>query len=119
MLRQRQAGDSASAGLVCACCGKIHGRTSGGFFGQWHKCRKCRAIFCDWCGDCLWRPGWFVASGPAASRAAAAERSSCRERPSPAAVARFQHLLLICSVLQSKRGLLPRLRVQRSSCKIL
>ena len=59
-LRQRQAGDSPSAGIVCACCGKIHGRTSGGYFGQWHKCRKCKAIYCDWCGDMLWRPGWFI-----------------------------------------------------------
>ena len=44
---------SSSYGLRCCLCLKVHQSTIGSVFGRWHRCGKCRSVFCDKCGKTL------------------------------------------------------------------
>lgn len=49
---------SESRGLRCSKCGKAHGTVPSSFDGRWHRCTRCRKLYCDWCGLWLWRSSW-------------------------------------------------------------
>lgn len=49
---------SQSQGLRCSKCAKAHSTVPSSFAGRWHRCARCRKLYCDWCGLWLWRSSW-------------------------------------------------------------
>lgn len=49
---------SESRGLQCSSCRKVHSTVPSSFDGRWHRCTRCRKLYCDWCGMWLWRSSW-------------------------------------------------------------
>lgn len=49
---------SESRGLQCSKCHTTHGSIPSSFDGRWHRCARCRKLYCWSCGSWLWRSSW-------------------------------------------------------------